>query len=947
MTKVNSIFCRAAAVVLMAAPLTASFESREVQAQNAQTANAVSDAQIAALLRRLPAPDATTAAAVSRDLAALGPGAIIKLIGMLQEPDAADGPRAGETPQGGTETGDAKVEHALYGLAVHVGRSGPEAIAERRLFTETLASQLRTALPMPTKRFLLQQLNFSGGAEAASAIGGFLLDPELYDDAAQALIAMRGETGAAGGIGETGGAAVAALRAALPQARGRNLSAVIKALGVLRDAASVPAITRAMNGADRDTRQVAIFALANIGDAAATKPVMAATETASLYERGQATDAALLLARRLAEVGGAQTKDAANIYRQLQKRTGEADRPLQIAVLVGLSKMSGSGSDAGLLAGMTSPDNQISAAAITTTAAIPGKDVTARWVGRLKTVAPPARAAILTMLGRRADASALPAILAATKDTDAAARSAAIAAAGNFGSANAAKTLVALLGSQDAGDRKAAQTALAQMPGSSATTVMAAALATPGLSSPQARRALLDVLATRRATGSVTAIQAYLSDKDTGVRTAAWSAIGTLGDASIRPALLRALPKAQTDAERSEAEKALLAVSRGSGDEAARVGPIVAALKGASVPVRASLLRVLGRIGGAAALSPVQAALKDADADIVDTAVRALSEWPDSGALPTLLDVARNAPKQTHKVLALRGYVRLAGTGNMPPDERLVMFRQVMALAARPEEKKLVLSGIGGVPTLSALSMTLPFLDDAAIREEAAAAAVGIAQNSAEDQARSDATGEQTRAALRRVVAVARNEQTLRQAQELLDKPNYAARPWQVIGPFPNAGGNAGFDTAFESEQDVLKGAVDLDRGYTLPGGGNAVRWKAARSNNEGLLDFNPLFSPNTNTLAYATIAVRSPNARSAIVSVGSDDGARVWVNGQQVISKNVPRSARPGEDQVPVQLKAGWNQILLKITQGGGGWEFYFDLLDPATKKPLLDLEYAPRPQG
>ena len=31
---------------------------------------------------------------------------------------------------------------------------------------------------------------------------------------------------------------------------------------------------------------------------------------------------------------------------------------------------------------------------------------------------------------------------------------------------------------------------------------------------------------------------------------------------------------------------------------------------------------------------------------------------------------------------------------------------------------------------------------------------------------------------------------------------------------------------------------------------------------------------------------------------------------------------------------------------QGGGGWEFYFDLLDPDSKKPLLDLEFAAKPQ-
>jgi len=37
-------------------------------------------------------------------------------------------------------------------------------------------------------------------------------------------------------------------------------------------------------------------------------------------------------------------------------------------------------------------------------------------------------------------------------------------------------------------------------------------------------------------------------------------------------------------------------------------------------------------------------------------------------------------------------------------------------------------------------------------------------------------------------------------------------------------------------------------------------------------------------------------------------------------------------------------NRVLLKVTQGGGGWGFYFDVLDAATKKPLDDLKYSPR---
>jgi hypothetical protein len=47
------------------------------------------------------------------------------------------------------------------------------------------------------------------------------------------------------------------------------------------------------------------------------------------------------------------------------------------------------------------------------------------------------------------------------------------------------------------------------------------------------------------------------------------------------------------------------------------------------------------------------------------------------------------------------------------------------------------------------------------------------------------------------------------------------------------------------------------------------------------------------------------------------------------------------GQEEQPVELRAGGNEVLLKITQGDGGWGFYFDLLTP-DGQPMPDLVYA-----
>jgi len=160
-------------------------------------------------------------------------------------------------------------------------------------------------------------------------------------------------------------------------------------------------------------------------------------------------------------------------------------------------------------------------------------------------------------------------------------------------------------------------------------------------------------------------------------------------------------------------------------------------------------------------------------------------------------------------------------------------------------------------------------------------------------------------------------------------------RRWQVLGPFPNLTGRA-FDKDFGPEK-----GVDLSASY--PGhGGEMVRWKAAQSSTTGFVDLNPLFKPNILVCAYAVIYVKSPDARKALVSAGSDDGGKTWLNGKEILSVPGARSAAPGQDRVPVELKAGWNEVLIKIPQSHGGWGFYFDLLTP-DGKPMADLVYSP----
>ncbi|MBN1673778.1 MAG: hypothetical protein JXR37_22210 [Kiritimatiellae bacterium] len=137
---------------------------------------------------------------------------------------------------------------------------------------------------------------------------------------------------------------------------------------------------------------------------------------------------------------------------------------------------------------------------------------------------------------------------------------------------------------------------------------------------------------------------------------------------------------------------------------------LTASASGANARPAPSNRITIGLIG-AGALEAVRAALADPDADVCDAAVRALADWPSPAPLDDLLKLAESAPGELHRVLALRGYVRLvARPGSRAVEESLSMYGAALAAADRLEEKKLILAAIGKVPAPEALTFIEPYL---------------------------------------------------------------------------------------------------------------------------------------------------------------------------------------------------------------------------------------------
>lgn len=95
-----------------------------------------------------------------------------------------------------------------------------------------------------------------------------------------------------------------------------------------------------------------------------------------------------------------------------------------------------------------------------------------------------------------------------------------------------------------------------------------------------------------------------------------------------------------------------------------------------------------------------------------------------------------------------------------------------------------------------------------------------------------------------------------------------------------------------------------------------------------------------TESASYAHVYVHSPSARAAKLLLGNDDGIKVWLNGGHVCTHDVYQGWQADQFTEDVTLNEGWNQLLCKVSQGGGGYQFSARLTDTGLAT-FSDLAY------
>jgi hypothetical protein len=152
--------------------------------------------------------------------------------------------------------------------------------------------------------------------------------------------------------------------------------------------------------------------------------------------------------------------------------------------------------------------------------------------------------------------------------------------------------------------------------------------------------------------------------------------------------------------------------------------------------------------------------------------VRALVDWPESTAMPDLLEFARNAANPLHRTLAFRGYVRLAREQTAAPAAKLKMLAEALPLAATVDDRKRIVGAASDIPLPGAMELILHCLPAAGLEVEAATATVRIAKQMRQSDGNIRSVMEKIRAACQAPAA----RLIIENALLLLDLENIASR---------------------------------------------------------------------------------------------------------------------------------------------------------------------------
>jgi len=512
-------------------------------------------------------------------------------------------------------------QQALEALDRELQSAGKDAsriaALEKRLLTELVRRDATFAARQAVAQRLgiLLATQSAPSPESLKAISGMLVDERDSDLARLALEPVTGPT------------VDALFVQALPDVSGRLRLGLINAIAARRIESAVPPLTPLLQDPDVIQARAAARALGEIGTAAA----VAALRAASIE---------LTAAARLAAASRLPVADATALLRELES-DAHAPAAVRHAAFRTSLDLAPAGASARIADALKSDNWTRKQVALESLAASQAPNLISTLTTNLASWDAPTQVAVMAALSRRAEATAIPAVLNAVKHPNTDVRLAALSALSFLpGSPEITALLAGIASNPASNDARTARQSLTVLNGPG---VSAAILSGAEKGSAALRPVYLEQLALRNLTEGLPILRQARTDDNPAVRIAAVGALGDLAPIAEQSFLLDWTLTAKDEAEQARALRSLVNVTLRNPDVTSRGQIVFQAIDQSQPDVALRLLPALSRIGGAASADTAARLALRNDAKLADVATTALTRWADGTALPALATVAEKA----------------------------------------------------------------------------------------------------------------------------------------------------------------------------------------------------------------------------------------------------------------------------------------------------------------
>ena len=543
----------------------------------------------------------------------------------------------------------------------------------------------------------LQQV---GTERCIPAVSGLLYDETLSDYARLVLERLKCEE------------ADKAMREALEKTPDKVKIGILASLAERRDEKAVKSACKLANSGNSVLAKAAIQAVGKIGGKEAAECLLSMKPAEKLVPIQM--QAMVECARSISG------KDAVLLCEKVLEGTYS---PCRIAALRELTNVDAAKASSLIAKAIKGNDVRLRRGGLGIIASTRGERLTREMLDLLDELSSDRKAELIVALGARGDKAALKSIMEYISSEETVIRDASVAVVSKLGDASVVKLL---LGAADSPEFTASVTkTIAGMKADGINAVLVESLKNRNL-----RKAAIKACIARGCTEAVPDLLKLVQDKDPEVRKEAWTGLATLADGNYMNSIMEILVKIKEVRDLSYAEEAFKKVFYRAENRSKCFKVVASHYEAATEATKGVILDMGAATGDSNALKLVRDAMESGNRKLYARALRALAKWPNESAAEDLLRQARSASEMVDRIVALRGYIRIAGmeTAGLRGAERMEMFKTAVGLAKRNEEKKAVLAILPRYPYPQAMALAERLRQDRTLAAEANAAIVKIKQ---------------------------------------------------------------------------------------------------------------------------------------------------------------------------------------------------------------------------